>query len=111
MKISIEENSVTTDELKTKLEEKFPNYEFTKRNKKMLVAKNTKSAGVNIIVHKKRIMVAGNFPTMGGQMIFSLSLVLLGILIPLIVYFAAFRPSQKEAEDEIGGYIKELTAP
>lgn len=111
MKISIEENAITADELKTKLEERFPDYEFTQRNKKMLVAKKTKSAGTNIIVYKKRIMVSGNFPTMGGQMIFSLSLVLLGILIPIIVYLTAFRPAHKESEEEIGGYIKELTAP
>ena len=111
MKISIEENSITAEELKSKLEEKFPDYEFMQRNKKMLVAKKTKSAGTNIVVYKKRIMVAGSFPTMGGQMLFTLSLFLLGILIPIIVYLAAFRPAQKQSEEEIGGYIKELTAP
>lgn len=111
MKIAIEENAITVDELKTKLEEKFPDYEFNQRNKKMLVAKKTKTAGANILVYKKKIIVGGAFPSMGGQMIFSLSLFLLGILIPIIVYLTAFRPSQKKLENEIGEYVKELTAP
>jgi len=111
MKIAIEENSVNLIDLKKKLEEKFPDYEFTQRNKKMLVVKKTSTAGVNIVFFKKRIMVGGAFPTMGGQMLFSLSIVLLGVLIPIIVYLAAFRPAQKELENEIGDFVKLETAP
>lgn len=111
MKISIEENSVNLVDLKKKLEEKFPDYQFLQRNKKMLVAKKSSTAGANIIVYKKRIMVGGAFPTMGGQMLFALSIFLLGILIPIIVYLAAFRPKQRELENEIGDFIKLETAP
>lgn len=111
MNIAIEEKAITVDELKTKLEEKFPDYEFNQRNKKMLVVKKTKTVGANILVRNKKIMVGGAFPSMGGQMVFSLSLFLLGILIPIIVYLSAFRPAHKKLENEIGAYVKELTAP
>jgi len=109
MKIKIEDSAITADELKTKLEAQFPNYEFTMRSKKMIVAKQSVTSGANIIVYKKRIMVGGAFPTMGGQMLFALSLLFLGILIPIIVYLAAFRPAQKALENELGEFIKTET--
>ena len=81
MKIQMEENAITADDLKNKLEAEFPDYQFTARNKKMLVAKKSSTAGANIVVYKKRILVGAAFPTMGGQMLFVFSFLLLGILI------------------------------
>lgn len=111
MKIQMEENAITADDLKSKLEAEFPDYQFTARNKKMLVAKKSSTAGANIVVYKKRILVGAAFPTMGGQMLFVFSFLLLGILIPFIVYLAAFKPKQKEVENEVGEYIKRLLEP
>lgn len=111
MKIQIDANSVTTSDLLRKLEEQFPNYTFIQRNRKMIVGKKTGSAGVNIIVHKKRILVSGAFPTMGGQLLFTVSLLLLGILIPIILYFAIFKPKHKAAEIEVGEFVKREVEP
>lgn len=70
MRIKIEPNAISADDLEIKLKEQFPNYEFTKRGKKVIVAKQSITSGANIVVHKNRIMVGGAFPTLGGQMLF-----------------------------------------
>jgi hypothetical protein len=110
MRIKTEENAITAEVLKAKLEEQFPNYEFSMRGKKMIVVKQSVTSGTNILISKKKITVQGAFPTLGGQLLFSLSLVLLGILIPIVVYFAAFRPAQIALEKEVGAFIQDETA-
>ncbi|MCR9173739.1 MAG: hypothetical protein NXI10_14650 [bacterium] len=107
MKVKIPEGSITTDDLKAKLEAEFPDMTFEKRNKKMLVAKRSNVAGANILVYKNRVQIGAAFPTMGGQMLFVFTFLLLGILIPMIVYLAAFMPKQKEVEKEIGAFIQQ----
>lgn len=107
MKFNIKPESITYDELKTKLEAKFPDYEFNMRGKQFLVARKSSTVGSNIVLRKNKMHVVGNFPTVGGSMIFVLSLFLLGILIPLIVYFAAFHGKMKALEKEIGAYLQE----
>lgn len=77
------------------------------RGKQFLVASKSNTIGSNIVLRKNKMHVAGNFPTVGGSMIFVLSLFLLGILIPLIVYFAAFHSKMKTLEKEIGAYLQE----
>ena len=56
-------------------------------------------------------MIGAAFPTMGGQMLFVFSFLLLGILIPFIVYLAAFQPKQTAVEKEIGEFIKREVEP
>ena len=107
MKFNITPNSVDYAEIEEKLISKFPDYEYNMRGKQYLVCKKTGTIGANVVIRKNRIMVAGNFPSMGGQMLFILSVVLLGFLIPLIVYFAAFHSKMKAMEKEIGGYLEQ----
>ncbi len=107
MKIDITNGAVSYPELQQKLENRFPNYTFKMRGKQVLIGSQSSTVGANILIRKNRIIVAGNFPTMGGSMLFAVSLVLLGILIPLIIYFAAFHSGLKKFEKEIGGYLQE----
>jgi hypothetical protein len=44
---------------------------------------------------------------MAGQMIFTLLMVGLGILIPLIIYYLVFHKKMKVVEKEVGEFIKE----
>lgn len=106
MKIAITPGSISYPELEEKLSQHFPNYEFNMRGKQFLVGKKSNTVGANIIIRKNKILVAGNFPTVGGAILFSLCLVLLGILIPLIVYFSVFHKKMKALETEIGDYLK-----
>ncbi|UKN00820.1 hypothetical protein K6119_13885 [Paracrocinitomix mangrovi] len=107
MKFNIKPNTLNYEEIKQKLSAKFPDYEFNMRGKQYLVCKKTSTAGCNIVIRKNRMFVVGNFPSMGGQMLFMLLVVLLGVLIPLIVYFAAFHSKLKNLENELGAYLKE----
>ncbi len=107
MKLKTQENSINFEELKSKLKENFPQYEFRERKKNFLVVKKTSTIGTNIILKKNKLFVVGNFPTVVGQMIFSLSIFLLGILIPIIIYFAVFHTKLKSLERELGEFLKQ----
>jgi len=59
------------------------------------------------MIHKNNIIVNGNFSTMKAQIIFTLFFVLIGIIIPLIVYFLVFHKKMKVVEKEVGQFIKD----
>jgi VIT1/CCC1 family predicted Fe2+/Mn2+ transporter len=108
MKIKIKENVLTRDELKRELSEKFDNkYNLYYRGKYMIVVAKTKILGCTVMIHKNNIHVNGNFSTMKAQIIFTLLVVLLGVIIPLIVYFIVFHKKMKVVEKEVGQFIKE----
>lgn len=107
MKFKIEPDSIEFDDMKTKLEVKFPDYKFKVRQKNFLVAAKSGTIGTNILLRKNRLIVVGNFPSMGATMIFMLLVVLLGFVIPIIVYLAVFQSKMKKLEKEISGYLAE----
>ena len=106
MKIPIQPNSITFEDLKSKLTAKFPDYKFITRTGSLVVVQKTSTAGANVLLKKNRIMVAANFPTMVGTMIFMFSIILLGVLIPIILYFSIFFAAQKKVEKEVGEFLK-----
>ncbi len=106
MKILTNENSVTIENLKSKLVESFPNYKFVDSRKNMFIASKSNTTGANVILRKKRILIEGNFPTLGGRIIFALSVVLLGIFIPLIIYLAVFYSKFSKFEKELGAVVQ-----
>ncbi len=106
MKILIKENSVNIENLKSKLIETFPNYKFYDYRKNMFIASKSKTIGSNIILKKNRILVVGNFPTIANKLFFAFSIVLLGILIPLVVYLIFFHSKFSYFEKELGAIIQ-----
>ena len=107
MKINLGDKVVTIEEVKAKLEEKFPDYGFSMRGKKVLVVKKSGTVGAQVMIFRKRLNINGNFPSMGGQMLFMICILLLGILIPLIIYFAAFHSKFKKFEKELSAALQE----
>lgn len=107
MKFKIEPDSIVFDEMKSKLETKFPEYKFKVRQKNFLVAAKSGTIGTNILLRKNKLMVVGNFPSMGATMIFMLCVVLLGFILPLIIYLVAFQSKMKKLEKEISAYLSE----
>lgn len=105
MKIPIQPNSVTFEDLKSKITSKFQDYKFNVRSKSFGVVQKTATAGTNVILKKEKIMVVANFPTIGGTMIFTFCIILLGVLIPLILYYSIFFDRQKKVEKEIGEFL------
>jgi len=106
MRFKIEPDSISFDDMKAKLESNFPDYKFKVRQKNFLVAAKSGTIGTNILLRKNKLIVVGNFPTMVGSMIFALSVVLLGVVIPLIIYFAAFNSKMKKLEKEISVFLE-----
>lgn len=107
MKLSIEENSIDIYELKARLEAKFPYYKMATPYSYMMYVAKSKTVGCNILIRKKTIHINGNFPSMKAALIFNLCLVLLGILIPIIIYFVVFHGKMKAVEKEVGEFIKQ----
>lgn len=106
MKVPVKQQ-VSLEELKTKIESKFPAYTCSWRGKSILIVKKTGTAAAMVLSGKQKVTVNEGFPTMGGQLLFVLSFLLLGILIPMIVYFAAFAPAQKAVRNEIAEFVKQ----
>ncbi|MFT4602844.1 MAG: hypothetical protein ACI857_003031 [Arenicella sp.] len=94
------------DELKASISQKFPDYELKMMGKKQLIVKKSSTCSVTVMVRSSSVLVAGNFPSMGGRLLFTFSMLLLGILIPLIVYFATFHKKFKAMEKEVGGFLE-----
>ncbi|MFT5821963.1 MAG: hypothetical protein ACI8ZM_003219 [Crocinitomix sp.] len=97
----------TFDEIKQVIGEKFPSYVLKMQGKQFLIVKKSSTCGVNILVRKSKMFVMGNFPTMGGKLLFTFSLILGGILIPLIIYFVSFHKKFKAMEEEVGSFLQE----
>lgn len=98
---------VSLDQIKAHLETAFPNYTYSNRGSSILIVKKSSTAAALIMSRSSKIVVNEGFPTMGGQLLFVLCMLLLGILIPLIVYFAAFFPAQKAVRNEVAESLRQ----
>ena len=108
MKINIQENAIDPNELKDALTKHFEGkYKVSNRSPKLLVVAQDNTIGTTILVRKNSLIVNGNFSTMGMQILFTLVLLLLGILIPLILYFALLHKKMKAVEKEVSTFITE----
>ncbi|MBK7130784.1 MAG: hypothetical protein IPM74_04230 [Crocinitomicaceae bacterium] len=97
----------TLDELKSKLETEMGDVVCSFRSPKILVVKDkSSSAAALVLLRSNRALVNEGFASMGAQMVFALSLVLLGILIPFLIYAIAFLPKQKAIRNKVADYIK-----
>lgn len=93
------------------LQAAFPQCEVGPRMSYISVAKSA-MVGTNVVIRKDKVIVVGNFGSMGGQIGFAVALVLLGFLIPLIIYLVAFRSKQTELEKQVGAVVQQyVTQP
>ncbi|MNK31442.1 hypothetical protein D3C87_498780 [compost metagenome] len=106
MRVNVEQ-PYTLVELKPKLEAAFPEYKVKFRGPKVLVISQGNIAGAMIVGEKKKFArVQEAFPTLGGQLLFVLSILLLGILIPFIVFLTAFKPKQVKVRNAVADFIR-----
>ena len=99
---------VTAEQLQQALSQSLPQYTYTMRTKSILVVAKSAGVGANVVVGKKAINVVGTFPNMGAMMAFAMCVVLLGFLLPLIVYMIAWYPRQKAVEKEVGATLQAI---
>lgn len=107
MKLTIEENSIAINELKKQLEAKFPTYKIATPYNYLMYVSKSKTIGCSVIINKKTLIINGGFPSMKATIIFNMCFVLLGIILPLIIYFVAFHGKMKAVEKEVGEFIKQ----
>nr|WP_294858414.1 hypothetical protein [uncultured Fluviicola sp.] len=106
MKVNVE-RPYTLAELKPQLEAAFPEYQVKFRGPKVLIIGEGKIAGAQILGEKKGfVRLTEAFPTMGGQMLFALSIVLLGVFIPFIVFLTSMKPKQVKVRDAVANFIR-----
>lgn len=105
MKIPTKGKEIDINEINSKLKERFPEYDVHKRSSNLIVVKKTATTGAMISVRKRNLIVAGNFPTIGGQVIFMICLVFGAILLTTILYFIFFHGKMKKLEREITHFL------
>lgn len=97
----------TLAELKPKLEAAFPEYTVKFRGKKVLVISQGKIAGAMIVGEKKNFArVQEAFPTLGGQLLFLMSVLLLGVMIPFIIFLSSMKPKQVKVRNAVADFIR-----
>lgn len=87
-----------------------PGYKLYMRGGKILIAEKSAAVGATMFFRKDKVVVNGNFPNMGVQLLFVFALLFLGILIPLIIYFVTVYKSQKRSEQEVGAALQALVS-
>ena len=108
MKLTIKENTINATELKSTLSNEFSNkFTVTATIPTIIVIAKSKIIGTKVIVRKNSLYVVGGFPTPFFQFIFTLVFVLLGVVIPLLLYFIFLHKKMKFFEHEIVAFIKE----
>lgn len=107
MKLKINPNSINPEELIIRLKEHFKDpYTISTRKSNILVVAKGNIYGTLVFVHKDKLLVVGNFPKMLTQIIFTLLFIALGVIIPLIIYFAVIHKKMKAIEHEVTEFIK-----
>lgn len=97
------------EDLKSILERDHPGIKCTWRGKKVLIVSEpavSKSAAAQVMAGKKKATIVEAFSTMGGQMAFVFSILLLGILIPFMVYLIAYKPKQKAICNKVADVVR-----
>ncbi len=98
---------VDKNALQAYLQQAFPNFEVGPRQS-FLVVKKTGWVGANVVVRKNKVLVVGNFGSMALQMGFILAVVLLGFLIPILLYFIFVFSKQRAFEKEVGAAVQQF---
>jgi hypothetical protein len=104
MKVLINQ-PLNIEQVRASIAQQLPHYQLSMRNSSILVVRKSATAAALVMVRKDKIIVNEAFATMGGQLVFTLTMILFGILIPLIIYFTAFFPAQKAVCKEVAAHL------
>lgn len=107
MVLKFKENSVNISDIKNALTKKFGEKYIVTSNGKSVVVAKSKTIGAIVFVMPSKINVVGNFPKKWMSILFTFSVIGLGVLVPLLVYYLVFHKKMKTLEKEVGGFLKE----
>ena len=103
MKLKIKENAIDPVELRNTLDDQFIDlYSVSAKVPTVIFIAKNKLVGAKAIVRKNSLIVQADIP----NMLFFLSLVFLGVLLPLLLYFVFLHKKLKRVEKEVADFIK-----
>lgn len=98
---------VDKNALQAYLQQALPQYKVGPRQSFLIVEKSG-WVGANVVVRKNKVLVVGTFGSMGIQIAFMLSVVLLGFLIPILLYLIFVFSKQRAVEKEVGAAVQQF---
>jgi len=87
------------------LREQFPAYRVEEKTENFVMLSKSGAVGASVLFRNDSLIVSGTFPTMLGQGLFALLVIMLAVVIPLIVYYLAFHLRMKSMEKEIATFL------
>lgn len=106
MKISQADKAYKADELIRYLGSDYPG--IKKRTSSFFVVPKNKTIAAEVFTGNNQIIVQGSWASSGARTLFYVSLLVLGVIIPLIIYLSIFRPRMKRFEKEVGQAISDF---
>lgn len=98
----------TLEEIKVKIEQNFPEYKVFFKTPKMLVVEETPSIGAIFMGEKKGyVRILEGWPSLGKQLLFTFSILLLGIIIPFLFWHYTVLKKQKVLTKKMGAFIEQ----
>lgn len=93
------------EQVKATLEQRLPQYKYSFRGN-MVIAAKSGTVGAVIAPRKEHIIINGNFPSMGVQILFTLFMIFTGILVGLLLWLIAWKGGQDKVRDEVESVLK-----
>ena len=106
MKIAINRNNTVLNDIKQDLEEQFgATYKIRKRRKNAIALAKGKVTGAVVTLTKNKIIVVGTFPNPWIYGLFVFTMVLTGILIPMVLYHIFYHKKMEQYGKEVATYV------
>ncbi|MFW5805853.1 MAG: hypothetical protein ACOCVX_04925 [Bacteroidales bacterium] len=105
MKLKQTGNKLTSKQLEEAIKRDHPHLAFKRRSGSLTTVKRNKAIGTEVYAGKNNIHIKAAWASPGARILFWISLIILGIIIPLIIYLTCFRPKMKRLEKQVGETI------
>jgi hypothetical protein len=107
MKLNQSENKLTIKQLEEAIKRDHTHLTIKRRSGSLTTVKKNKAIGTEVYAGKNNIYIKPAWASPGARILFWISLIILGIIIPLIIYLTCFRPKMKRLEKQVGKTIAE----
>lgn len=104
MRFTFIEN-IDKENLITDLRDDFPNYKISLIGKKVIEVQKDDTTAAHITINKNVMDVKGALPENTVKVLFIIIAILMGFIIPLLIYVIAFQPAQTRFEKVVCDYI------
>ncbi len=107
MKLKYPENNLTIKQLEEIIKRDYPHLNIKRRSGSMFSIQKNKTIGTEVYKGKNTIYIKAAWASPPARTLYYIVLIILGIIIPLIIYLTCFRPKMKRLEKQTGKSIAE----